>query len=202
MAERDKNLDKASRKALKLLSKGELTVGEIVEKLTRELGLEDYEAARLVYKLREEGKIVILDPKPPTNFLGYLLSTRPAWFWLLTLAIALTNTSIYILPQQPPFRYIRYILGSVFVLYLPGAALIELLYPKRGDLSQLERFALSIGLSLALVPLVGLVLNYTPWGIRLNPIVASLTLLTLTLALGAVYRKYTYHILVNRPSKA
>ena len=122
--------------------------------------------------------------------------------WLLTLAIALTNTSIYILPQQPPFRYIRYILGSVFVLYLPGAALIELLYPKRGDLSQLERFALSIGLSLALVPLVGLVLNYTPWGIRLNPIVASLTLLTLTLALGAVYRKYTYHILVNRPGKA
>ncbi|HDI31760.1 MAG TPA: DUF1616 domain-containing protein, partial [Thermofilum sp.] len=73
------------------------------------------------------------------------------------------------------------------------------LYPRRGDLTQLERVALSLGLSLAIVPLIGLILNYTPWGIRLDPIITSLTLLTIILALGAVYRKYTYHLLVNRP---
>lgn len=105
----------------------------------------------------------------------------------------LTIFIIYIAPQASPFVYLvylRYIFGSLFVLYLPGAALIELLYPKPSDLSQLERLALSIGLSLALVPLVGLILNYTPWGIRLDPIVISLSMLTLAFGLGAVVRKF------------
>jgi uncharacterized membrane protein len=45
-------------------------------------------------------------------------------------------------------------------------------------------------MSLALVPLVGLLLNYTPWGIRLTPITLSLTALTLTFATAAVIREY------------
>ena len=44
-------------------------------------------------------------------------------------------------------------------------------------------------MSLALVPLTGLLLNYTPWGIRLTPITISLLALTLTLATIAFYRE-------------
>ncbi|HPC28222.1 MAG TPA: DUF1616 domain-containing protein, partial [Candidatus Methanomethylicus sp.] len=62
--------------------------------------------------------------------------------------------------------------------------------------------ALSIGLSLALVPLTGLVLNYTPWGIRLDPIVVSLSLLTVGLALGAAVRKLGYLRLSAPPGMA
>jgi uncharacterized membrane protein len=39
------------------------------------------------------------------------------------------------------------------------------------NLDPIERIALSLGMSIALVPIVGLLLNYTPWGIRLTPIV-------------------------------
>src|SRR4030042_1168050 len=46
--------------------------------------------------------------------------------------------------------------GAVYVLYVPGYTLIEALYPKRNELERLERFALGVGLSLAVVPLVGL----------------------------------------------
>ncbi|MCC6050331.1 MAG: DUF1616 domain-containing protein, partial [Thermofilum sp.] len=56
----------------------------------------------------------------------------------------------------------------------------------------LERLALSIGLSLALVPLVGLLLNYTPFGIRLYPVLASLSLLTLCLTFIGAWRKLAY----------
>jgi uncharacterized membrane protein len=49
-----------------------------------------------------------------------------------------------------------------------------------------------VGLSLALVPLVGLVLNYTPWGIRLEPSVISLSILTLALSLVSARRKLGY----------
>ena len=80
-------------------------------------------------------------------------------------------------------------------LYLPGFTFIEALYPKKDELEELERFALGVGLSLALTPLVGFVLNYTPWGIRLNPITAAISLLTLTFGLVGVIRKYQYNML-------
>ena len=80
-------------------------------------------------------------------------------------------------------------------LYLPGFTFIEALYPKKDELEELERFALGVGLSLALTPLVGFVLNYTPWGIRLNPITSAISLLTLTFGLVGVIRKYQYNML-------
>jgi len=39
----------------------------------------------------------------------------------------------------------------------------------------IERVALSFGLSIAVVPLIGLVLNFTPFGIRLAPIMVSVS---------------------------
>jgi len=191
-------LDRTSRRVLRLLrSEEELTVEDLVERAVERLRLRRDEAAKAIYTLREAGLLEIRDPNPPKSPLGFLLSSRSTWFWLLASAVALTDASIALSDAFTPLRYVRYVLGSVFVLYLPGASLIELLYPKKEDLSQLERLALSIGLSLAIVPLVGLILNYTPWGIRLNPIVISLTILTLALALGAVVRKHSYHLLTH-----
>ena len=189
MAERDRTLERA----LRLIDKHRPgTVGQAVKLFMSKLGLKDYEAARLVYELADRGEIGLEDPSPPGTFFRYLLSLRSLWLWILTSLVFLTLISIYLSNAFQPLIYLRYALGSMFVLYLPGASLIEALYPKKGDLSQLERLALSIGLSLALVPLVGLILNYTPWGIRLTPIVASLTALTLALAFLASYRKYAY----------
>jgi uncharacterized membrane protein len=88
--------------------------------------------------------------------------------------------------------YLRYVFGSALVLFLPGFALIEALYPKR-ELDELTRLALSIGLSLALVPLVGLVLNYTPWGIRLLPVSISIAGLTAVLLCVALKRRHDYY---------
>lgn len=198
MAKRDKpkDLDKVSKFILKALKNNDnIRLGDFVNKLTQTSDIKDYEIARIVHRLRELNLIELVDPDPPESLLIFLLSSRSAWFWLLTLTVSLTLLAVYLSPIIPIFTYARYVLGSLFVLYLPGATLIELLYPRREDLSQLERLALSIGLSLALVPLVGLILNYTPWGIRLNPIITSLTILTLSLSLGAVARKHSYHLL-------
>ncbi|MCS7099409.1 MAG: DUF1616 domain-containing protein, partial [Sulfolobales archaeon] len=85
---------------------------------------------------------------------------------------------------------VRYVLGSILVLFAVGYATVEVLYPGERSLSNLERLALSIGLSLAIVPLVGLVLNYSPWGIRLEPALTSLAVYTTLTAFGAAYRKY------------
>jgi len=185
-------LDKRLKTMLGIIEKtGGGSVLELVESAAGRLGVERYEAARLLYRLKDLGYIRILDANPPKSLPRYFFSSHVIWFWLLASSVMATCILIYITPHTPPFTYLRYLFGSLFVLYLPGAALIELLYPKPSDLSQLERLALSIGLSLALVPLVGLILNYTPWGIRLDPVFASLSLLTLGLAAGAVARKYS-----------
>ncbi|MDB9235645.1 DUF1616 domain-containing protein [Halorubrum ezzemoulense] len=53
----------------------------------------------------------------------------------------------------------------------------------------IERTALSFGLSIAIVPLIGLILNFTPWGIRLVPIVTSVAGFTLVCVAVAAQRR-------------
>ena len=71
---------------------------------------------------------------------------------------------------------LRIVLGLPFVLFIPGYILIFALFPARKKdtgIDVIERIGLSFGLSLAIVPLIGLILNYTPMGIRLEPILLS-----------------------------
>jgi uncharacterized membrane protein len=84
---------------------------------------------------------------------------------------------------------VRIILTLPGVLFLPGYCLIAALFPKGSDIDLIERIALSFGLSIAVVPLIGLGLNFTPWGIRLDPILVSLTVFTLVMILAAHYRR-------------
>ena len=72
-----------------------------------------------------------------------------------------------------PDSLARQVLGLVFVLFLPGYAATAALFPENDQIDGIERVALSFGLSIAVVPLIGLALNFTPWGIRLDPILAS-----------------------------
>ena len=86
-------------------------------------------------------------------------------------------------------RLLRKALGLAFVLFFPGYVFITALFPNRKELDNLERLALSFGLSIAIVPLIGLGLNYTPWGIRLIPILISLTIFNLIFGILAIYRR-------------
>ncbi len=158
-------------------------------------GLSTVEASRVLYFLDEQGDVRLVDSEPPRSLSDFALSWYSSWAWVVVGFLVVASSAVFVLPQVEPWIYLRYIAGAVYVLYVPGAVFIELLYPKREELEDLERFALAVGLSLAIVPLVGLVLNYTPWGIRLKPLYAGLSLLTLGFTFIAVYRKYTYHML-------
>jgi uncharacterized membrane protein len=80
---------------------------------------------------------------------------------------------------------LRIALGILFIIFFPGYTLLSALFPKRDDLGNVERLALSLGLSIAVVPLIGLILNYTPWGIQVYPIAISIAIfITVTSAVG------------------
>ena len=59
----------------------------------------------------------------------------------------------------------------------------------RSGIDGIERVALAFGLSIAITPLLGLVLNFTPWGIRLVPIMIAVSGFTvIATAIAAVRR--------------
>lgn len=187
-------------------------------KLSNELKVEDLirgpaalnsdtrKAARELHRMVRSRIIKIVDPNPPKDFPSYLIRYNLCFISalvMLVLGIACvylsegfrhlpsTNGSPLLSALFAAVTFIRYALGGIIVLFLPGYSLVEALYPDESGLSPIERLALSIGLSLALVPLVGLVLNYTPWGIRLNPIIFSLAILIISLLLISAYRKFS-----------
>jgi uncharacterized membrane protein len=95
-------------------------------------------------------------------------------------------TDIFVLTPGLSETAVREFLGLPLVLFLPGYSLIAALFPAKSDLEGIERIALSFGLSIAVVPLIGLGLNYTPWGIRLIPILLSLSVFTFVMC-GLAY---------------
>jgi len=104
---------------------------------------------------------------------------------LISMGLGLVMVPLALFTQGP----LRATLGIPFVLFLPGYAVVAALFPRRTDLTGIERLAYSLGLSLALTPLVGIAVNFTPWGIRLLPIVLSLALIIVAMAGFAFYRR-------------
>ncbi|RLG69197.1 MAG: hypothetical protein DRO11_08120 [Methanobacteriota archaeon] len=129
-----------------------------------------------------------LTPAEPEQSLGTGVSTPQNHDLALILIhhlIFLGLLPVPILSQSP----IRAILGLPIVIFYPGYALVAALFPEKKSLDNIELVALSFGLSIALVPLLGIILNYTPWGIRLTPIVLGLTILTSSLLVAAYIRR-------------
>jgi len=103
--------------------------------------------------------------------------------------IFLSILLLVIIGIVPDSNVMRIILGVPFVLFFPGYALISALWPeKTKELSNAERIGLSLGLSLAIVPLIGLSLNYT-FGIKLWPILTSLSIFIVAMSAIAIIRR-------------
>lgn len=113
----------------------------------------------------------------------------------ITASLAMTVPGI----RETPLRLI---LGIPYLTLVPGYALVSALFPEAdgapvdsesdavfGGIDGLERVALSFGLSVLIVPLLGLGLNITPWGLRLLPIVLAVSCTTLVLVVVAAWRR-------------
>jgi uncharacterized membrane protein len=81
---------------------------------------------------------------------------------------------------------IRVPLGLAYLLFVPGYCLTAALFPARDDIDRLERVGLSLGLSIAWLPVLALILAQLPRGLSLWPILlGELTSAMLFLALAA-----------------
>lgn len=104
-------------------------------------------------------------------------------FFLCVLALLLPLLSVLPLP------FVRVPLGLIMVLLAPGYVLAAALFPQRGDLDAPARAALSFGLSVAALPVLALLLDILPWGLRPWPIVIALAITVIGLSVVAALRR-------------
>jgi hypothetical protein len=171
------------------------TVKQIIQLIQDKHKLPEKEIIEHILDLQSKGKLIFKEnpsTTPPTTSREYLFTHYAYWYWTVVALSVATTTLAFIVPENSfPTVYTRYLLGSLFVLFLPGYTFIKALFPAK-ELDNIERLALSIGMSLALVPITGLLLNYTQWGIRTTPITLSLLALTITFATAAVVREHQF----------
>lgn len=74
---------------------------------------------------------------------------------------------------------LRWVMGSFLILFAPGFTLTWALFPSREKPAGWNRLALTIALSLFLVPATGLLLNFTYLGIHAESMAAVLVILSL-----------------------
>jgi uncharacterized membrane protein len=97
----------------------------------------------------------------------------------------------------------RPIIGVITVLFVPGYAFIAALFPQKATLGNGIRLALSFGLSIVVVPLLEIALNYSRWGVRLGPTLVALVVFTLVCVVVASVRRHQlppeHRFVVNWP---
>jgi hypothetical protein len=180
---------------LEKLATKSIALSRLVEDLSDELASKPDRIISEIVRLQTDKKILIREPTPYKRFPHYLLSPISIWFWevaLVTLAsVGLTFASL------GWALYFRYVFGGLMVLFLPGYSLVGFIYSKKDDLDYLTRIALSFALSLGMATLVGLLLNFTPFGITLFAVAFSLGTVTVGLLLLTALRRYAYYRLVR-----
>jgi len=88
-----------------------------------------------------------------------------------------------------PAGLLRLALGLVYVLYVPGYCLSTALFPRHDDLDDIERAGLSLGLSIAWIPVLSLALHWLPWGLSLESILIGQLVSIVALAALTVGRR-------------
>lgn len=193
-ARTNRELSALEKRAIERISGKAVSLASLVDDLSKEMGCSTDKATEGLMALESRKLIVVSEGGPRASLPSYAASPASLWFWGAVVATLLS--AVFLLATSGLALYLRYAFGSVFILFLPGYALIEALYPKK-ELDELTRFALSIGLSLAIVPLAGLILNYTPFGLRLLPVAVFLAGTTIALLTVALTRRYQYYRLAK-----
>lgn len=175
------------------------TIHQLVETLEPKLSMEKDEIMEIVLQLKRDGKVEYLNEmtlEEKQSFSSFLNTRAARWYWITLLLIALTVVAVFTINEQSTFAFIRSSLGFVFVVIIPGYSLIRAILPKRfsksgkTQIDQLTGFLLGIVLSIGIVSMVGLVLDYSDWGVNLNSLVFSLSILTGAFATIAIAQEY------------
>ena len=123
------------------------------------------------------------------RFLDFLFSKKSMWFWGAFTFSTITPIIFDAIRNNDGFLIIQYILSIIFLLYLPGFSFRRSLFIG-SNFTFFERLVFDVVTSLLIVPTVGFILNYTPWGISEYSSTFGLSIVIRLLLIVSVFRAY------------
>ena len=168
------------------------TLKELVEILEKETNINKNIIIEYLIKLNQENIIVLKNNNlsKPNNIKEYFLSKHSHWFWIVSTATIISFLTTIILNDKSSLLiYLRHILGTFLVIFLPGYSVSKIFFLSK-QISKIERVLLSITLSIIIVPLLGLTMNYVNWNINIISTTTIIILITLISSFIAALREY------------
>lgn len=95
------------------------TVAQLASLVKERLPIPEQEILEAILKLQGEGKIQLAkQPSPtPPKLTNYLKTEQAHWFWATIAITILTAVVVLTIPEDIyPWVYIRYVLGTVFIM--------------------------------------------------------------------------------------
>ncbi len=116
-------------------------------------------------------------------------SSRLGYDLHIIIIISIALAIIIFIGDNKWLYHVKAMLGLLYSFLFPGYALTAVFFTKKGDLEILERLTLSCILSIVMIMLIGFVLNYSPWGIKMASVVIVNTVFTIGMSGLALYRR-------------
>lgn len=132
-------------------------------------------------------------------------------FDLVVVMAVITLVNLIVFVEIPLPSSVRAALSLLFLLVLPGYAFVAALFPEAhvGDtgtpnpddstrwfvshtgkgIDGLERATLSFATGIVIAPVIGILIEFTPWEIKLGPIVVAVSAFTFGMAIVAAVRR-------------
>ena len=159
-----------------------------LQKLDKWVGVDEIHAA--ARRLERKGVMNVSEERVPLSFfrnLAKLESNAP--FWIAIFTSAAVMAAIYIVPMGELGMIVRRIAGALFLFVIPGYTITNF-FIQRNRLSSIERVAVSVGLSLAIVAVIGIMLSYSLIGVTIEAVIAFVASFIVALAFLASYKDY------------
>ncbi len=176
------NVYTSAEESVSIKEYGRYRLKDLVRKLKNDLKISEKEAIEKVYSMYTRSDI---DTMPMArDFVDYL-RTSIAKKYMIIITISIIGLLFINLNV---FYVLRAMFGILLLFYLPGYSLLESLHISVS--SGLEKIILSISLSITLLLFIGLLLNYSPWGLNILPLTATITAIIILLVIAALFRNY------------
>ncbi|MFX1293615.1 MAG: DUF1616 domain-containing protein [Promethearchaeota archaeon] len=182
--------------------KKDQTADQIIQLIMENYSLDKELILKTIKKLFKEGKIELKEPihaeASPQSLKEFIFHSMNYDLWLCVLLVIITIPIALFIPENAFesgdglsifFGVVRLIIGTIFVVFLPGYAVFTMLWPT-SEKEDLTRFGIAFGLSLVIVPILGLILNFTPLGLTFISILIIITLFTLIILCITFIRRY------------
>jgi uncharacterized membrane protein len=106
--------------------------------------------------------------------------------WFVVGITLIADIAVLTISEESFLMPLRWVVGYVFSFFVPGYSAMMALFPHK-DMGSILKVVFSVGLSLAILPLVGLGVNLIVGSIALPYIMLALTLLVYSLTLKTIF---------------